>query len=61
MEGSRYMSLTTHLCPPQRAGREDGATMVEYAVLVGGMALVVAGAVAFFSGKIVDLLNTISL
>jgi Flp pilus assembly pilin Flp len=55
------ISLPTPAWRWQSDVREDGATMVEYAVLVGGMALVVAAAVAFFSGKILDLLNTISL
>lgn len=40
---------------------EKGAAMVEYALLVAGMAVVVAAAVLLFKGKIESLISGISL
>lgn len=40
---------------------EKGAAMVEYALLVAGMALVVVAAVALFGGKITDIINSIDI
>lgn len=41
--------------------QEKGAAMVEYALLVAGMAVVVAAAVLLFKGKIESLISGISL
>lgn len=40
---------------------EKGAAMVEYALLVAGMALVVVAAVALFGTRITEIINSIDI
>ena len=53
------LSATLHEIDTRKGDR--GAAMVEYALLVAGMALVVAAAVALFGTKITAFINGISL
>ena len=53
-----YMTLSLL---PSRAKSEKGAAMVEYALLVAGMALVVVAAVAAFGTKITAIIASIDI
>jgi len=46
---------------PERSRDEKGAAMVEYALLVAGMALVVVLAVAAFGTKITAIIDSIDI
>ena len=56
-----YMTISMLPTRLEQRGNEKGAAMVEYALLVAGMALVVAAAVALFKGKIDGLISGITL
>lgn len=53
------MTITVFLSGRQRSDR--GAAMVEYAILVAGMAIIVAAAVAVLGPKITAAMSGISL
>jgi Flp pilus assembly pilin Flp len=52
--------MTISLLQDPRERREQGASMVEYALLVAGMAGVVAAAVILLGDKITTFINGIS-
>lgn len=52
--------LTMAMLQDRRENNERGASMVEYALLVAGMAGVVAGAVILLGGKITTFINGIT-
>jgi Flp pilus assembly pilin Flp len=54
-----YMAIT--MLQDRRADDEKGAAMVEYALLVAGMAVVVAAAVIAFGDKITDIIDSIDI
>ena len=53
--------MTMAMLQDRREQGDKGAAMVEYALLVAGMAVVVAAAVLLFQGKIEGFISGISL
>ena len=53
--------LTIAVLRDRREDSEVGASMVEYALLVAGMALVVVAALALFGTKITAIVNSIDI
>lgn len=54
-----YMAIA--MLQDRRQDDEKGASMVEYALLVAGMALVVAAAVTLFGTRITAIINSIDI
>lgn len=54
----KYIEMKTRLAELQR-GKDEGAAMVEYGLLVAGIAVVVAVAVFALGDEIVDLFDGI--
>jgi Flp pilus assembly pilin Flp len=54
-----YMAIA--MLQDRHEDREEGAAMVEYALLVAGMALVVVAAVAAFGTKITAIIDSIDI
>lgn len=53
--------MTVAVLRDRREDSEVGASMVEYALLVAGMALVVVAATALFGTKITAIVNSIDI